>query len=414
VPRPDLRQRIGPDGALAGGVHRLHVAGTDRRVCRHGVALATAASATATSATSTATTASTSSCAAELGRRGGAGGRRAGQSQCHHRCPVHRVRVFFATDRQPAGEGFGGARAQHLRYGQVVVSVPFSHRPGMIEAPSLWRLEFSENPRKHMVILSRRVTDEASFFASIQESVAQSERRASFLFVHGYNVSFDDAAKRTAQIAYDLDFTGAPVFYSWPSQAALEGYTVDENNVEWSQYNLKGFLRRYAQQSGADDIYLIAHSMGNRALTRAVTELFAEEPEMRHRFKEIILTAPDIDADVFRRDLAPKLAAGCDRITLYVSDGDVALLASQKVHGGYVRVGDARAGVIVVPGIETVDASGLDTSFMEHSYFAETGSVLDDLRAMLREGLRAAQRGLQEMQAASGISYWKFSAPAPR
>ena len=321
--------------------------------------------------------------------------------------------MFFATDRRAEGEGFGGQRGSELTYGRLFVSVPLHHRVGQIERPSIWRLEFSEDPRKHMVILSRAVTDRERFFSSIQDSLARAGTDASFLFVHGYNVSFDDAAKRTAQIAYDLDFRGAPVFYSWPSQAAVEGYTVDENNVEWSQHNLKGFLLDYAQSSGAKEIYLIAHSMGNRALTRAVTELFAEYPEMRHRFKEIILTAPDIDADVFRRDIAPKLVAGCDKITLYVSDGDVALLASMKLHGGYVRAGDARAGITVVPGVETVDASGLDTSFLEHSYFAETGSVLEDIRELLLKGLRAAERGLTERQSPAGPRYWKIDLNAP-
>ncbi len=325
----------------------------------------------------------------------------------------HQVRVFYATDRKPAGETFGGERGEGLRYGSVFVSVPRNHVIGAIEKPSIWRLEFSPDPRRHMVITRRAALGHDAFFGALRDTLQRSGSRASFVFVHGYNVSFDDAARRTAQITYDLDFTGAPVFYSWPSQASVQGYTVDENNVEWSQHNLKGFLLEHAQRSGAEDIYLIAHSMGNRALTRAVTQLFLEHPEMRHRFKEIILTAPDIDADVFRRDIAPKLAAGCDKVTLYVSDGDVALLASKKVHGDYVRAGDARDGIVTVEGIETVDASGLDTSFLEHSYFAETNSVLADLRRLVREGLRAAQRGLAEKRLPTGARYWKFELPAP-
>ena len=49
-----------------------------------------------------------------------------------------------------------------------------------------------------------------------------------FVFVHGYNVTFEGAAQRTAQIAYDLKFSGAPIFYSWPSQARTLEYTVDD------------------------------------------------------------------------------------------------------------------------------------------------------------------------------------------
>jgi esterase/lipase superfamily enzyme len=318
------------------------------------------------------------------------------------------VRVFFATDRKVDAEGvFGGERGPEVSYGSIFVSIPREHQVGGIEKPSLWRLEFSEDPRKHMMITRQSITDRDDFFADLRASLARGGSEASFVFVHGYNVAFDDAARRTAQITYDLDFHGAPVFYSWPSQASLQGYTTDENNVQWSEANLRAFLLDYARNSGAKDIYLIAHSMGNRALTGAVKQLFAEHPELKGRFTEIILTAPDIDADIFKRDIAPALAAGCDKITLYVSDGDKALLASKKVHG-YPRAGDSAEGIVVVPGIETVDASGLDTSFLEHSYFAESGTVLQDIRKLVREQLRAAQRGLQHLSAA-GRDYWKIN-----
>lgn len=320
------------------------------------------------------------------------------------------VRVFFATDRKETeGLEFGGERGHEITYGSVFVSIPRGHQVGAIERPSLLLLQFSEDAAKHMVILRRSSTDRDGFSKDIRAALQRGGSDASFVFVHGYNVAFDDAARRTAQITYDLDFRGAPVFYSWPSQASLEGYTVDEANVEWSTLNLKNFLLDYAQNSGAKDIYLIAHSMGNRALTRAVSALFTEHPELKGRFKEIILTAPDVDADVFKREIAPKLVAGCDKITLYVSDGDKALLASKKVHGS-PRLGDSAAGISVVPGIETVDASGLDTSFLEHSYFAESSPVLKDIRRLVLEGLRAAQRGLTEKHASASAAerYWKF------
>lgn len=323
------------------------------------------------------------------------------------------VKVYFATDRQmdPGALDieFTGERGEGLTYGSLFISIPHDHSVGAIERPTLWRFELEEDARRHMVIMRRYVYDRDRFFDDIQQTISRGDD-ASFVFVHGYNVSFDDAARRTAQITYDLNFRGAPVFYSWPSQASLQGYTIDENNVQWSEAHLKGFLRDHAQRSGARDIYLIAHSMGNRALTGALRSLFAEHPELKGRFKEIILTAPDIDADIFKRDIAPALAAGCDKITLYVSDGDKALLASKQVHG-YPRAGDSAEGVVLVPGVETVDASGLDTSFLEHSYFAESGSVLKDIRRLVLEGLRAAQRGLEERHESAG-RYWKFSLSA--
>lgn len=321
------------------------------------------------------------------------------------------VRVFFTTDRNLTGskkadEMFGVGRST-LRYGICNVSIPRDHRMGELESPSIWKLEFREDPAKHLVLLSVLVQPKDKYFTDLAARVRTSAKASAFLFVHGYNVTFEDAARRTAQISYDLGFDGAPVFYSWPSQGTTPAYTVDEQNIEWAQANLKGFLEDFFSRSDAQSVYLIAHSMGNRALTHAVASLLAEKPSLRQRLKEVILTAPDIDADVFKRDIAPALTKSGRSITLYASSEDLALVASKKVHG-YPRAGDSGQGLVVVPGIETIDATGTDTSLLGHSYFAETRSVLSDIFYLIRNGQRAEQRfGLQRVDTQAG-KYWVF------
>jgi esterase/lipase superfamily enzyme len=319
--------------------------------------------------------------------------------------------VFFATDRTMTastkpGEKFGAGRSE-LRYGTCEVSIPRDHRMGELEAPSILKLEFREDPAKHVVLLAAVTRPRDEFFGELAERVRASPAASAFLFVHGYNVSFEDAARRTAQISYDLGFDGAPVFYSWPSEGAVAAYTVDEANIEWAQVNLKGFLQDFFERSDARNLYLIAHSMGNRALTRAVASLLAEKPVLRQRLTEVILTAPDIDAEVFKRDIAPALTATGRPITLYASSEDLALAASKKVHG-YPRAGDSGRGLIVVRGIETIDATAADTSLVGHSYFAESRSVLSDMFYLIRNGDRAERRfGLRAVDSTVG-RYWAF------
>src|SRR4051812_37029631 len=203
------------------------------------------------------------------------------------------VRVFYATDRNRTAtttpDRVYGANRSVVSYGTCEVSIPRDHRMGELEAPTLWRLEVREDPEKHVVLLSVDIEPKYKFFNNLAAIVRASPASAAFLFVHGYNVSFSDAARRTAQISYDLGFQGAPVFYSWPSQGATPAYTVDEQNVEWAQANLKEFLGDFFGRSSASSVYLIAHSMGNRALTRAIGSLLAEDPSVRTRLKEVIL-----------------------------------------------------------------------------------------------------------------------------
>jgi esterase/lipase superfamily enzyme len=135
-----------------------------------------------------------------------------------------------------------------------------------------------------------------------------------------------------------------------------------------------------------------AHTLGRRCrssgleISKART-CFVSLPAV----DEVILAAPDIDAEVFKRDIAPALAGTGRPITLYASSEDLALRASKTVHG-YPRAGDSGRDLVVISGIETVDATTADTSFLGHSYIGSSRSVLSDMSYLIREGLRADRR----------------------
>lgn len=332
------------------------------------------------------------------------------------------VKVYFATDRQrdvgkPPTQRFSGERsmtggngggAGPLSYGSCDISIPRDHRMGQLESPSLWRLEFRDDPAKHVVLLSAEVQDRDNFFAALKTQIRASAGKSAFVFVHGYNVSFEDAARRTGQMAYDLGFDGAPVFYSWPSRGDLAGYTIDENNIEWSTPHISGFLADFLASTEVTQVYLVGHSMGSRGLARAVADLLATQPQLAQKITELILSAPDIDAAVFKHDIAPKLAGARNPVTLYASSQDLALAASKAVHG-YPRAGDSGAGMLIVAGVETIDATGVDTSFMKHAYFAEKRSALSDMFYLIRDQARADQRFLDPVDTLAG-RYWTFKA----
>jgi esterase/lipase superfamily enzyme len=276
-----------------------------------------------------------------------------------------------------------------------------------VESPSILRLEIREDARKHVVLQSVATREADQFFREVAETVARSPRHDAFVFVHGYNVTFENAARRTAQMAYDLKFEGAPIFYSWPSQGGLLKYTVDETNVAWTAPHLKQFLLDLARQSNADAINLIAHSMGNRALTDALRQLAWELGDNAALFSQIVLAAPDIDAEVFRRDIAPAIAKTGRRVTLYASSNDQALLASKQVHG-YPRAGDSGEGLVVTPGLDTIDVSTVDTSLVGHSYYGGSDSILTDIHEVIQQALPASQRRWLRPALREGLTYWIF------
>jgi esterase/lipase superfamily enzyme len=325
------------------------------------------------------------------------------------------VPVFFATDRNrvaytPLSYGADRESTKQLHLGRIDVSVPRDHQPGQVERPAIWTL-WREDPNKHFVIVKATEQRYEDFYQQLREVVGKSERKEAFVFVHGYNVAFDAAVYRTAQIAYDLGFDGAPILYSWPSVADPAKYFVDANNSEWTIDHLHWFLEDVAAKTGASYIHVIAHSRGNWPVMQALKTI-ATEPRNapRPHFRQIILTAPDVDADTFRL-LARAVQTIGDRMTLYASANDKALALSKQFQG-YQRAGDVRPDIVVVSGLDSIDVSAVDTSFLGHSYVGDNASVISDIARLLRTGWPPDRRcGLQSI-ASGAASYWTFIAHA--
>jgi len=327
----------------------------------------------------------------------------------------HVVRVHYATNRKEGGpfsppdSRFSGERGT-LGFGVAHVTIPKSHRVGALEAPSILRLEFRPDPTKHVVLTSVESLSHDAWRAEIAKRATALGNAGILVFIHGYNVAFSDAARRAGQLTHDLGFAGPTVLFSWPSRGGLVDYTVDEQAAEWSIPDMKDVLSSLATVAPGVPVYVIAHSMGNRVLTRGFKALLDEDPRKRTAFRQIVLAAPDIDADVFRREIGPAILGKGPRVTLYASSNDKALIASRKVHGGYKRLGESGDGIVVMRDLDTVDASNVSTEFLGHSYFGDSTTVMSDLIYVIQKSLPPQERtrfALEPVRAAIG-QYWRF------
>jgi esterase/lipase superfamily enzyme len=323
------------------------------------------------------------------------------------------VDLFYATNRSKSllknpniSVKFGGNRGC-MSYGTCQVSIPRRHKVGNLETPSIWKLELQQNPKKHIALTKVIEEQKERFFELISNNLEKTTKKDSFVFFHGYNVSFKDAARRAAQISYDLNFEGTPIFYSWPSKNLLLGYWLDEQTIEWAEHDIENFLLDLLSDDNLNNIYIIAHSMGNRAVTRVLSRISSSHKNLAKKIKEIILAAPDIDATVFKRDIAPYLTNNTCAVTLYASSKDKALRSSRWFHG-YHRAGESGKKLVITPKIETIDASNVDTSFLGHSYFGDNRSILSDMFYLIGEGKRADFRyGLRKIDCDQG-RHWSF------
>jgi esterase/lipase superfamily enzyme len=320
--------------------------------------------------------------------------------------------VWFGTNRQASadGSGFTGARGRRVSRGRVDVLVPEAHRFGETGSSFWKRLKRFDLRDDRLRVKGVQLQEPPAFFAQIQRTMQEARDRGepphALLFLHGYNSSFEEAAIRAAQIGVDLAvLVGGMGFFSWPSQGDPLAYPSDEAAIEASEEAIAAFLLDFMASSGADKVHVLAHSMGNRGLLRALQRIAANaEVSGKVKFGQIFLAAPDLDRDLFL-DLAYLYPKYAERTTLYASDKDLPVHLSSKLHGA------PRAGYFepytVAPNVDTVCVPGFDIDLLGHSYFSQAEALLYDISGLMRTN-QAAPRQRMDPMVRDGQNFWSI------
>ncbi|MEH6524162.1 alpha/beta hydrolase [Sulfitobacter sp.] len=317
-----------------------------------------------------------------------------------------KVQVFYGTNRvlrknnratskikSRYPERVYGDTPDILRYGKAQIIIPPQHERGTLETPLFGK---ANNEKRYVVLKQFEQTNYKTVMSEVQQELKDAEARGDqktlIAYVHGFNTSFEKAARRAGQLKYDLDFAGPFFFFSWPSKDSAFGYTHASNLAEISYTQMTQFLKHLTEQD-ADRIIIIAHSMGTRVFSHGLVDLAAQDPEAARKITKVILAAPDIDAIVFKERLLPKMSFLKNPITLYASSNDIALLASKEVNG-LPRIGDVSGRIQPLPNVVTIDASDVDSNLLNHTYFGDSVSIVDDFKDIVNGPLAAEFRPL--------------------
>lgn len=251
-------------------------------------------------------------------------------------------------------------------------------------------------------------TGSEAFLTGIDEALESRGSDSALLFVHGFNTPFEDALIRSAQLSVDLSRrgifdVGVPILFSWPSagQVSLDQYRGDQDRSIAAAPYLEQFLDVITDHPGIRRINIVAHSMGNRILTKALESYAADYLERHGRDDlefRIILVAADVDRDIFEATtgVLDNLKAN---VTIYTSDADRALHVSEIVNSK-LRLGDTNGDKPFIranPFYQTVDATGIATELfgLGHNYYSDNPFILGDIVCALAEAnpeLRALER----------------------
>lgn len=318
-------------------------------------------------------------------------------------------KLWYATNRTPhvvKGEIVDYSAKwdkQHVHYGSVYVEMPDDFLQKVANRAFYAKL-FPTTEAKLRVAMPVE-TDASRFISQLRAELRgdTDDPQQILLYLHGFNTTFREAAQRAASIGYQLKMP-TTAFFSWPSRGgSVAHYEADRDVADVSLDAIADFIIQAHADSGAKKVHLIAHSMGNYALLNALYR-----PKMQQaiknglRFGQVILAAPDVDSDRFMKD-AGILAGLADRVSLYVSDGDKALMASRKLAPGHGRAG-LRPPIVMVDGIDTVDVSHTNLTFLGHAFVSSEVAVLADMHNLIFYNEAPGQR--VNMQRQTG--YWKL------
>lgn len=298
--------------------------------------------------------------------------------------------LLVATTRERdarPGTLFNGERASALDYATITVSIPQKHIPGNIE----WPAAPPGDPTANFVVRDEAYLDgDKAFVQALNAQLATRPRgsRNVFVFIHGYNTLFAEGLYRFAQVVHDLKAPGVPVLFTWASRGKLRDYVYDTNSATAARDDLEHTLR-LVLASDADQVNILAHSMGNWITVEALRQIkISGDLKNAGKVGAVFLAAPDIDLDVFKSQMR-RFGKPKKPFYIVLSKDDKALALSKFIAGGEGRVGaDGNIQELAALGATVIDLTDVRaTDSSNHDKFVQLAAVAPELRAVLAAGV---------------------------
>ncbi|QFR33127.1 alpha/beta hydrolase [Ancylobacter sp. TS-1] len=296
----------------------------------------------------------------------------------------HVILVASSRARDPRpGVFYSGERTPALSFARVEITVPPTHKPGMVEYPD----RGAANPATDMTVREALYRDtEKEFLSDLKAELSRRPpgQKQAVIFVHGYNTLFSEALYRITQLAEDSKSPSVPVLFTWASRGGVSDYVYDNNSATSARDRLEETIR-LVFDSGAEKVTIFAHSMGNWVAVEALRQIqISGKRPPPEKFGNVILAAPDIDVDVFKSQLK-RFGKPTRPFIVIVSRDDKALAFSDFIAGDKPRLGaytnDAE---LVELGAVVVDMSNVKSQDgFNHGKFAQLAEMAPELRGLI-------------------------------
>lgn len=267
--------------------------------------------------------------------------------------------IFIGTTRgSDSILGYGSARSEDVGFARMDFSIPPDRAPGTLTWPNGDEIDAAN---EFIATRASLYAGPGAFSSDLSRALAERDaaNQEVIVFVHGFNNTFAEGVLRLAQLSTDFDFQGVAVHYSWPSGGSPLGYAYDRDSALFARDGLEKLIGQI-EAAGADNIVIIAHSMGSLLVMETLRQMSIARPgTVDHRIGGVILISPDIDVEVFRTQ-ARRIGNLPEPFGIFVSKRDRALQLSARLTGQENRLGNVRS----ADAIDEFDVTVVDvTSF---------------------------------------------------
>lgn len=292
-----------------------------------------------------------------------------------------KVKMLVATTRSSSDDAatlFSGERSSTPSMTAIDISIPLegTRKIGTVQ----WPKRLPANPKTDFAVtavsqLHSRAEGSKWFHQHLVEGHA-------FVFVHGFNNTYEDSVFRLSQIVHDSGIAATPILFTWPSRARLFDYNYDKESTNFSRTALENTIRLLSRDRDVRDITILAHSMGTWLTMEALRQMGIRSGRVDPKVRNVILASPDIDIDVFAKQYV-EMGSPKPKFTIFVSQDDKALAASRFISGGVSRVGAINPATepyrskLERAGITAIDLTQVETDDgLNHGKFAESPEVV--------------------------------------
>jgi len=333
------------------------------------------------------------------------------------------LQLFYATDRQAQEKDGELYFTSNMADGLTVGTLKTSIFPGL----EIGRVVPKRLKKRGAVGVEEvvRLSDQ-DFVKSLSRAVEDSPHKSLLVFVYGYHDSFEMTAIKTSYFAYLLDVNTPLLLFDWPGDhfGALGVYKNAHAVATASGSYLGKLLAKIIREVRPKKLAIASSSLGCQVVCEAFDWMYGQEDlaDSETEISHVVLAAPDVSKNEFNNKFKDEITALADKLTVYVSSNDRALLMARvadlekklglqkfklEQNDQFEEARDLLYLKSLAPDkITIIDVTPVNRVKGGHTYYIETPEFYDDFYMRLSGASSRFNRRLHLVNVKENVDYW--------